>query len=224
MTSKIYTDWRGHRVEMLSETDGTALFCSEGGGFQRRMPMEAFTQEFNLETAPPSFKLTAVSAEWLEKDAPCYSDGTHWNGWEKPHFTLEVAMSIIHTMPDLVYVAEKDVFVNLADLSDVEVFTHTWITVGVQSIKVYPLGAGCWCWEAPSPAPKLPPDPDGMNDERAGLAKSAMDALPVDGDVPAENRVRDLLCNLHHWCDRNGIDFDSIAEEAEGSYRSETAS
>ena len=73
---------------------------------------------------------------------------------------------------------------------------------------------------------KLPKDVDGRNGERAYWAASAISAYLGRGDKPGgieaaikawqectkcdeEDVARDLLCDLHHWCDRNGVDYSS---------------
>lgn len=73
---------------------------------------------------------------------------------------------------------------------------------------------------------KLPPDPDGQNDDRASWAQHAIDAhgeitgatAAGDGDC----NFADLLCNLMHWCDREGIDIHEALNDAHDLYRQET--
>jgi hypothetical protein len=68
----------------------------------------------------------------------------------------------------------------------------------------------------------LPPDPECRNDERAEWAGAAISAFQQvtrtdDGDAPS-----DLLCDLRHWCDRNGFDFDAQLARAMRNYDEET--
>jgi hypothetical protein len=74
----------------------------------------------------------------------------------------------------------------------------------------------------------LPPDPDGQNDERAEWAAESirtfarvtcMDTANEDDDTI----LGDLLCDLMHWCDREGIDFDAVLGAARENYGAETA-
>ena len=66
----------------------------------------------------------------------------------------------------------------------------------------------------------LPPDPDGMNDDRA---KRIDDALRGYTGVIDENTVADFLCDFKHWLDRHPeFDIDVEAERAAKNYESET--
>ena len=53
----------------------------------------------------------------------------------------------------------------------------------------------------------LPPDPEGMNGERAQWAKEALTAFQRATRADDEDAVKDLLCNLMHLCDRTGMEF-----------------
>ena len=60
---------------------------------------------------------------------------------------------------------------------------------------------------APAPAPDpqdapLPPDPDGMNEDRAGWARQALEHFRNVTGSDAEDALTDLLANLRHLCDR----------------------
>ena len=68
----------------------------------------------------------------------------------------------------------------------------------------------------------LPPDPEGMNDDRAEWAAAALRHFRCitstdDGDV-----IGDLLADLMHWCDRNGVEFDTALSRARRHYEAET--
>lgn len=68
----------------------------------------------------------------------------------------------------------------------------------------------------------LPPDPEGMNDERAVWAGSALTAFMRITGTDEEDAVGDLLTDLMHWCDRNSYDFGLALGRAEGHYAAET--
>ncbi len=70
--------------------------------------------------------------------------------------------------------------------------------------------------------PGLPPDPDGMNDERAGWAKEALAAFMAATGTDPDDAVSDLLCDLMHWCDRRGVAFRTELARAQGHYDAET--
>lgn len=70
----------------------------------------------------------------------------------------------------------------------------------------------------------LPPDPDGMNDERSGWAETALVAFREATGTDREDALCDLLCDLMHLCDR--VDtlggFDAQLERARGHYEADT--
>lgn len=75
---------------------------------------------------------------------------------------------------------------------------------------------------------KLPPDPEGMNDDRAEWAEHAIDAfgertrMNTAGE-DRETMLGDLLTNLMHWCDRNDVDWDMKLLGATVNYDGETS-
>jgi hypothetical protein len=69
----------------------------------------------------------------------------------------------------------------------------------------------------------LPPDPDGMNDDRSAWAGSALALfMHVTGTEEAD-ALGDLLADLMHWADRKGYDFDAALHCARSHYEAETA-
>lgn len=66
----------------------------------------------------------------------------------------------------------------------------------------------------------IPPDPDGMNDERAGRAGHII-RLFIELAGTGEP-LRDLLCDLAHWADRNDKDFETELRAALSNYKAET--
>ncbi len=69
---------------------------------------------------------------------------------------------------------------------------------------------------------QLPPDPDGMNDRRAGWAEEAVAAFMAASGTDLDNAICDLLADLMHLCDRNGQDFERQLLRAEYHYEAET--
>ena len=69
----------------------------------------------------------------------------------------------------------------------------------------------------------LPPDPEGMNDARAEWAGKAIAAFRQATGSDKDTVVRDLLCDIAHWCDRNKIDFLDELTIAGDHYKEETA-
>lgn len=72
-------------------------------------------------------------------------------------------------------------------------------------------------------AKELPPDPDGENDNRALWAEKALLAFRKITGTEAEDAVSDLLCNLMHFCDRDGQNFRREFERSQRHYTDETA-
>jgi len=71
--------------------------------------------------------------------------------------------------------------------------------------------------------PELPPDPEGMNDKRAKWAGCALLRFRKLTGADECDAVCDLLCDLMHWCDRNGQDFGRALDRARFHYEAETA-
>jgi hypothetical protein len=71
---------------------------------------------------------------------------------------------------------------------------------------------------------RLPPDPEGMNDERASWADEVLQRFRALTGTDYEDALGDLLCDLMHWSDRNNFDFGLALQRAEGHYEAETGS
>jgi hypothetical protein len=68
----------------------------------------------------------------------------------------------------------------------------------------------------------LPPDPEGMNDDRAAWAASALRHFQCTTGADYEDALGDLLSDLMHWCDRSNFDFELALDRARGDYEAET--
>lgn len=67
------------------------------------------------------------------------------------------------------------------------------------------------------------PDPDGMNDERAGWAGAALAEFQKVVHCDDEDLAVDFLVDLMHWCDRNSVHaFDDALRLARDHYEAET--
>ena len=64
------------------------------------------------------------------------------------------------------------------------------------------------------------------NQDRAESACKAVerfsDALDM-GDEDDDTRISDLLCNMMHFCDQQGVDFHDCLERASRNYETEIA-
>jgi hypothetical protein len=70
----------------------------------------------------------------------------------------------------------------------------------------------------------LPPDPEGINDNRAAWAGIAVRAFQAETGTDNENALGDLLADMMHWSDRNNYDFEAALCRARGHYEAETES
>jgi hypothetical protein len=68
----------------------------------------------------------------------------------------------------------------------------------------------------------LPPDPEGMNDDRAEWAAAALRHFQCMTGTDYEDALGDLLADLMHWGDRNNFDFELALDRARGNYAAET--
>ena len=69
----------------------------------------------------------------------------------------------------------------------------------------------------------LPPDPEGLNDNRARWAAAALHCFQRETGTDDEDALPDLLADLMHWCDRNSSDFDAALSTARMHYDAETS-
>jgi hypothetical protein len=69
----------------------------------------------------------------------------------------------------------------------------------------------------------LPPDPEYMNDARADWAATAIHCFAQKTGTDDEDVLADLLCDLMHWSDRHGGDFENALRLARLHYDAETA-
>ena len=68
----------------------------------------------------------------------------------------------------------------------------------------------------------LPPDPEGMNDERAEWAASCIRHFQCLTGADWDDAVSDLIGDLMHFCDRESFDFTNELERARAHYEAET--
>ena len=69
---------------------------------------------------------------------------------------------------------------------------------------------------------RIPPDPEGMNDDRSSWAQTAIDAFMAETGVDEEDAIGDLVADLMHWCDRNGYSFPAELNRGRWHYDEET--
>lgn len=69
---------------------------------------------------------------------------------------------------------------------------------------------------------QLPPDPEGLNDDRAEWAGQALHHFVGITGTERDDMVADLIGNIRHWCDRNGFDFERELARGWEFYEEET--
>lgn len=81
-----------------------------------------------------------------------YTKGEHWNGWECPYFTREVAEQVLTELErEWVFNTETDSFealpVGLID-DETDAYQYQGITAVIDGTetRLYPIGAYSWCW------------------------------------------------------------------------------
>lgn len=77
---------------------------------------------------------------------------------------------------------------------------------------------------SPAECTTMPPDPEGLNADRATWAGYALEAFISQTGTEHCDAATDLLCNLMHLADRDGTDFEATIERARMHYEAETAS
>ena len=70
----------------------------------------------------------------------------------------------------------------------------------------------------------LPPDPEDRNDDRAAWANDAILAFVAATRTDKEDAAADLIADLGHWCDRNGLNFLTQVRRGLRHYAEETES
>jgi hypothetical protein len=81
---------------------------------------------------------------------------------------------------------------------------------------------------------QLPPDPEFMNNKRADWARNVLEYFEQYGESPhpdltteeqreiAKRNLSDLIADLDHYCDRNGLRMGEVISIASSCYSEET--
>jgi hypothetical protein len=68
---------------------------------------------------------------------------------------------------------------------------------------------------------ELPPDPEGMNDQRCAWAGEAIAVFMLATGTDLGDAVSDLLADIMHWCNRHDIVFEDELTRAVCHYGTE---
>ena len=151
MNNKLYKDGQGNLIEVFSMTPTEVKFSNQGGGFLMRCSRQEFDSKFT-PAAEPEYSCMVVTAEWLDQNVACYSNGKRWNGWGMPLFPFESANLVASLMGEIHYDEENDASVWRPEGEEEESYPAQHITVGNEEVKAYGIGSGSWCWNACEPA------------------------------------------------------------------------
>lgn len=75
---------------------------------------------------------------------------------------------------------------------------------------------------SPSKKCKRIPDPDGQNEARASWAGRALEQFQFITGTDDCDAVKDLLCDLMHYCQQNNQDFNVALDAARHHHAAET--
>lgn len=150
--SKTYYLKDGYPVKISA--DQFVVCFPAGGGFQHRIPLEKFLEDFQKDQPEPVMRAALFSID----DGPEFEGfhkGDRWNGWACPYFTHEVALQIAehtNTEPDYQLVFDKDAdvwkWVTVDDVDDEPwEFERQTIVVNGEEISVFAIGAYGWVWD-----------------------------------------------------------------------------
>jgi hypothetical protein len=70
---------------------------------------------------------------------------------------------------------------------------------------------------------RLPPDPENMKDACADWVERVVFRYTLELGTDDERSLTDLLCDLMHWSDRNGVDFADALRIARLQFDDESA-
>jgi hypothetical protein len=135
-----------------SDAGGNLLVHPLGGGFEMRLSagdLAAF-ERVSDEEQVPVFTSGTFSIDGMEGEFEGWSDGTFWNGWEKPCFARKTAELVLQAAgASWTYDAKSDAFVVATeDGEDDETFAAETVQLGDGgAVIAYFIGAGSWIWE-----------------------------------------------------------------------------
>jgi hypothetical protein len=131
---------------------GHLLVHPLGGGPQFSVPRREVGrfQSVEVEETIPVFSAGVFSLDGIGGEFEGWSDGSLWNGWEKPCFSREVAEGILEASGHRwSYDPSADEFtVFTSEDDDPEQFKGETIQLGDGgSVTAYFVGAGAWVWD-----------------------------------------------------------------------------
>jgi len=147
--SKTYYLKDGYPVNI--EANQFVVCFPAGGGFQHRIPLEQFLEDFQKDRPEPVMRPALFSIDGGPQYLG-YHKGQRWNSWACPCFTHETLLQIAEETGgpgyDLRYEADTDRWAfHTPDNDEPDYWERGSITVGDKVIEVFSVGAGSWCWD-----------------------------------------------------------------------------
>jgi len=134
------------------EMDGSLLAHPLGGGLQFQIPADEVVRFSAVSEGEKTaiFSKGLFMLEGIEEKFEGWSDGTLWNGFEKPHFSKHTAVLVLTaTGYKWKFEEAQNCFLVFGEDED----EPTVYAVGLISLpdggteKVYAIGAGDWIWD-----------------------------------------------------------------------------
>lgn len=142
-------------VQGYSE-DGSLMAYPEGGGFEYLIPEDEIPRFHLVDEEEKNIKLfrkTFFSLEGVDdQEFEGFTDGSLWNGWEKPYFALKSAQSVLDAL-GAVWTFDEDKKVLRANFDagngfdDYEWEAETLTLPDGGTVQAYPIGSGEFIWE-----------------------------------------------------------------------------
>ncbi len=131
---------------------GCLLAHPLGGGLQFILPSAELPRFQRVEASETLsvFGSGKFYLEGIDGEFEGWSDGTFWNGWEKPCFARKTAELVLQAAgASWTYDAKSDAFVVATeDGEDDETFAAETVQLGDGgAVIAYFIGAGSWIWE-----------------------------------------------------------------------------
>lgn len=125
---------------------------------QARVALLTQMEALGLDTSPAprrdplAFELKAVTFDMAPEGTaiPAYLNERRWNGFRMPYFPESSMPLLMELCADVRRDPHCDAFIVCSDEAPEDAFTvpaEVIETADGQTVKVYPVGAGCWTWE-----------------------------------------------------------------------------
>jgi hypothetical protein len=140
---------------MVDGYDGSNQLLAHplGGGFQHVYPVDdlgCFRVADAQERQRALFRRAKFSLMDSRDLFSGWTNGERWNGWAMPHFELAEAQRLIAWLKNekAQFDGARDAFVTDSPDGEEELWQGLAVAISDgSSLKVYPVGAGCWCWD-----------------------------------------------------------------------------